>query len=107
MHTPSHLPSASAPFGAQPRLAELSQTLLFGEIWARPVLDRRERSLITLAALLALGRAEQFAIHLGIAETHGLSAEEVSELITHLAFYAGWPAAHTASCVLAERQEAK
>jgi 4-carboxymuconolactone decarboxylase len=92
------------PFADQPRLAELTQTLLFGEIWARPPLNRRERSLITLAALLALGRAEQFAIHIGIAETHGVSREEISELITHLAFYAGWPAAHTASRLLAETQ---
>lgn len=106
MHNQQNIPSASSPFAAQPRLAELSQTLLFGEIWARPVLNRRERSLITLAALLALGRSEQFRIHLGIAETHGLCAEEISELITHLAFYAGWPAAHTASCIQAERQGA-
>lgn len=92
------------PFADQPRLAELSQTLLFGEIWNRPHLDRRLRSLITLAALQALGRAEQFAIHIGLAKKHGVSSEEISELITHLAFYAGWPSAHTASRLLAEAE---
>lgn len=107
MHHPANPPAASAPFAAQPRLAELSQSLLFGEIWARPGLDRRERSLVTLAALLALGRSEQFSIHLEIAKTHGVRTEEISELITHLAFYAGWPAAHTASCILAEQQGAE
>ncbi|NIG77305.1 carboxymuconolactone decarboxylase family protein [Klebsiella sp. Ap-873] len=83
-----------------PKLASMSNDLLFLDIWERPELNKRDRSLITVAALLALYRLEQLPIHLDLARQNGVSDEELSELITHLAFYAGWPAAHSALKVL-------
>lgn len=80
-----------------PKLIELSETVLYGDIWQRPGLAKRDRSLITIAALLALGRIDQLKVHVGRAEADGVTAEEISELITHLAFYAGWPAAMSAA----------
>lgn len=79
-----------------PRLAELSQQVLFGDIWQRPALSPRERSLITLAALVALGRTQQLPWHLDFAAHNGLTREQIVEAFTHLAFYAGWPAAVSA-----------
>ena len=79
-----------------PKLASLSTELLFKDIWERPELNKRDRSLITVAALLALYRPEQLPFHLSLARQNGVRDEEMSELITHLAFYAGWPAAHSA-----------
>ncbi|HWU04385.1 MAG TPA: carboxymuconolactone decarboxylase family protein [Novosphingobium sp.] len=84
-----------------PKLAELGDKLLFGEIWNRPELSKRDRSLITVAALLALYRPEQLPFHLNHAIENGLSREELAEAITHLAFYAGWPAATSAAKILA------
>ncbi|MCG2585607.1 carboxymuconolactone decarboxylase family protein [Massilia sp. TS11] len=79
-----------------PKLAELSSEVLFGDIWQRPQLSPRERSLVTVAALIALYRLEQLPFHLQRAIENGLSREELSEAATHLAFYAGWPAAVSA-----------
>src|SRR5215218_7963634 len=89
-----------------PKLVELTETVLYGDVWERPGLSKRDRSLITVAALIALGRAEQLPLHLERAEANGISAEEVGEMITHLAFYAGWPAAMTAGRVAADRAAA-
>ena len=83
------------------KLAELTQTVLFGDIWQRPELSPRERSIATVAALLALYRLEQLPFHLQKALDNGVSRAELGELITHLAFYAGWPAAASAVDVLA------
>lgn len=83
-----------------PKLAELTQQVLFGDIWQRSVLSPRERSLITLATLSALGREQQLPWHLEFAHQNGLSHEELVELFTHQAFYAGWPAAVTALALL-------
>ena len=82
-----------------PGLVDLSSRVLFGEVWERPGLSKRDRSLITCATLIALGRERQLVGHLGRALDNGLSKNELSEVITHLAFYAGWPAAMTAAQV--------
>lgn len=83
-----------------PKLAELTQQVLFGDIWQRSVLSPRERSLITLVTLSALGREQQLPWHLEFAQQNGLNREELVELFTHQAFYAGWPAAVTALALL-------
>jgi len=79
-----------------PKLAELSNEVLFNDIWAREALSPRDRSLITLSALVAMGRLQQLPWHLGFARQNGVSNEEIIEIFTHLAFYAGWPAAVSA-----------
>jgi 4-carboxymuconolactone decarboxylase len=79
-----------------PKLVELTETVLYGDVWERPGLSKRDRSLITVAALTALGRSDQLPLHLERALGNGVTREELGELITHLAFYAGWPAAMTA-----------
>src|SRR5436309_9771384 len=79
-----------------PKLVELSETVLYGDVWERPGLSKRDRSLVTVAALTAMSRSDQLAGHLERALANGVTREEIGELITHLAFYAGWPAAMTA-----------
>jgi len=79
-----------------PKLVELSETVLYGDIWERPGLSKRDRSLITVAALTALYRSDQLQGHIERALANGVTREEIGELITHMAFYAGWPAAMTA-----------
>ena len=79
-----------------PKLIELLETVLYGDVWERPGLSKRDRSLITVAALMAMGRSDQLPVHLERALGNGVTREELGELITHLAFYAGWPAAMTA-----------
>lgn len=83
-----------------PKLAELTDRVLFGDIWERPGLSPRDRSLATVATLIALHRTEQLPFHLRRARDNGVSHDELVELITHLAFYAGWPAAASAITVL-------
>ena len=82
-----------------PALIDYTEKLIFGEVWERPALSKRDRSLITVACLIATYRPEQLAGHLGRAMDNGLTKDELSEAITHLAFYAGWPAAMTAAGV--------
>jgi 4-carboxymuconolactone decarboxylase len=84
-----------------PKLAQLTDDVLFGDIWTRSELSPRERSLVTVAALVALYRLEQLPFHLGRAIENGISREELAEVITHLAFYSGWPTAHSAMSLLA------
>ncbi|MFI9208350.1 carboxymuconolactone decarboxylase family protein [Streptomyces sp. NPDC053253] len=79
-----------------PKLAELTDQVLFGDVWERPQLSPRDRSLVTVSVLAALYRTEQLGFHLGKAIENGLSVDELVEAITHLAFYAGWPNAMTA-----------
>jgi len=79
-----------------PKLVELTEDVLFGDVWERPQLSKRDRSLITCAALVALGKTEQLDFHVPNALKNGVSGEELIELITHLAFYAGWPSAMSA-----------
>jgi 4-carboxymuconolactone decarboxylase len=89
-----------------PKLIELTEQVVYGDVWERPGLSKRDRSLITVAALIALERREQLPLHLERAAANGVTDEEVGEMITHLAFYAGWPAAMTAGMVQAERVDA-
>lgn len=86
-----------------PKFAELTDQVLFGDIWQRPQLSPRERSLATVATLVALNRHEQLPFHLARARANGVRPDELAELITHLAFYAGWPCA--ASAIAALRQQ--
>lgn len=79
-----------------PKLVELSETVLYGDVWERPGLSKRDRSLITVAALIATYRGDQLPGHIERALGNGVTREELGEVITHLAFYAGWPAAMTA-----------
>jgi 4-carboxymuconolactone decarboxylase len=85
-----------------PRSFELTDEVLFGDVWARPELAPRDRSLITCAALITNGSTEQLRAHLGIAKTNGLTETELKEMIIHLAFYAGWPRAISAIMVAKE-----
>ena len=80
-----------------PDLINYSEKWLFGEVWERPGLKKRDRSLIVVATLIALGRERQLPGHLNRALDNGVTKQEISEIITHLAFYAGWPAARTAA----------
>jgi 4-carboxymuconolactone decarboxylase len=79
-----------------PALGEITNKVLFGEVWERPGLSPRDRSLITVATLVATYRTNELPFHLERALENGVTRDEISELITHLAFYAGWPAANTA-----------
>ncbi|MGN2425469.1 carboxymuconolactone decarboxylase family protein [Klebsiella electrica] len=88
-----------------PKLASLSEEVLFGDIWQRPALSPRDRSLITLSALVAMYRPEQLAWHLWhlkFARANGVTESEITELFTHLSFYAGWPAAVSALNVFSQ-----
>jgi 4-carboxymuconolactone decarboxylase len=79
-----------------PKLAQLTDDVLFGDVWERPQLSKRDRSLITCAALVATGKTEQMSFHFPRAVENGVTQEELIELITHLAFYVGWPSAMSA-----------
>ncbi|MEN2425658.1 carboxymuconolactone decarboxylase family protein [Chromobacterium vaccinii] len=79
-----------------PKLAELSSQVLFDDVWRRPGLSPRERSLATIAALIGQARPHALDFHLRRGLENGLSAEELGELLTHLAFYVGWPSATAA-----------
>jgi 4-carboxymuconolactone decarboxylase len=79
-----------------PKLAQLTDDVLFGDVWERPQLSKRDRSLITCAALIATGKTEQMSFHFPRAIENGVTHEELVELITHLAFYVGWPSAVSA-----------
>ena len=83
-----------------PGLVHFTDDVLFGEVWQRPQLSPRDRSLVTVAALLTGGNAEQLTFHLQYAKDNGVAEDELIEAITHLAFYAGWPKAMTAITVL-------
>jgi 4-carboxymuconolactone decarboxylase len=90
-----------------PKLAELTDDVLYADVWERPALSRRDRSLVTVAALLALYRDAELDLHLRLALDNGVTADELAEVATHLAFYAGWPcsvsAAHRLRHVLDDR----
>ena len=90
-----------------PKLAQLTDDVLFGDVWARPGLSPRDRSLATVSALIAMNRPDQLRSHLKLARDNGLTEAELVEAITHLAFYAGWPSAVTASVVAREVFEKK
>ena len=85
-----------------PKLAQLTDDVLFGVVWERAELSPRDRSLVTVAALIANGNTEQLTGHLNRAKQNGLSETELAEVIIHLAFYAGWPRAMSAVKVARE-----
>ena len=89
-----------------PKFAEVTDLVLFGDVWARPGLSPRDRSIVTVSALIAMFRPDELTFHLGRALDNGVTWDELVELVTHLAFYAGWPCAHTAVVALEKvRQE--
>ncbi len=89
--------SAQKTFGdIAPALADYSDKVLFGDVWKRPGLSPRDRSLITVASLISLYRTNELPFHLKKALQNGVSREEIVEVITHLAFYSGWPTASSA-----------
>jgi 4-carboxymuconolactone decarboxylase len=100
------MPDTTQPSGAQkmfgdfaPALVHFTDDVLFGEVWTRPALSPKERSLITVASLITSGSTEQLTHHLGRAKDNCATEQELIETITHLAFYAGWPKAMSAMTV--------
>ena len=95
------MPKPSGPqkaFGdIAPALAGYTEDVLFGDVWKRPGLSPRDRSLITVTTLIAGYRHNELPFHLKLALQNGVTREELAEVITHLAFYAGWPCASTAT----------
>ncbi|HTV58714.1 MAG TPA: carboxymuconolactone decarboxylase family protein [Verrucomicrobiae bacterium] len=85
-----------------PKLVELTDRVLFGDVWERPELSKRDRSLATVAALVAMQRPDQLRWHLKRALENGLTKDELIEAITHLAFYSGWPNAMTGITIAKE-----
>jgi len=79
-----------------PKMVQLTDDVLFGDVWKRPGLSPRDRSLVTVAVLAATCRPDQLASHLRRALANGLTQDELVEALTHLAFYAGWPSAMAA-----------
>ena len=115
VHAQTQTPAASDTAGNQqqsraqqlmgdiaPKLAALTDDVPYGDIWERPELSKRDRSLVTVAALIALNRPDQLRSHLALARQNGVAEEELVETITHLAFYAGWPNSVTAVSVAKE-----
>lgn len=99
-----------SPFGdIAPALGDYTDNVLFGDVWQRPQLSPRDRSLVTVSSLVAQYRINELPFHLKFALQNGVTREELTEAITHLAFYAGWPAASTAigiaRRVFAEREK--
>ena len=82
-----------------PALGDYTDRVLFGEVWKRPGLSPRDRSLVTVASLVSLYRTNELPFHLAKAIENGVTKNELIEVITHLAFYAGWPTANTAVAI--------
>ena len=85
-----------------PKLLELTEQVLYGDVWERPGLSKRDRSLITLSTLVALNRPDVLPLPLARALENGVTRDEIGELITHLAFYSGWPTSVSASLLAKE-----
>ncbi|HEY5651947.1 MAG TPA: carboxymuconolactone decarboxylase family protein [Acidimicrobiia bacterium] len=85
-----------------PKFVDLTDEVLYGDVWERPGLSKRDRSLVTISALIALNRPDQIRFHLQRASENGVTLDEIIEAITHLAFYAGWPCAVTATSIAKE-----
>ena len=90
-----------------PKLIELTDEVIYGDMWEREELSKRDRSLITVASLVAMGRERQLVGHLGRALDNGVTQDEIIETITHLAFYSGWPTAMTAAAIAKDVFEAR
>jgi 4-carboxymuconolactone decarboxylase len=98
--TPS--PAREAVRATVPKLIEVSETVIYGDIWERPGLSKRDRSLMVISALIASYRPDQLRGHIGRGLDNGLTKDEISEIITHLAFYSGWPGSMTAARIFQE-----
>lgn len=83
-------------------MVELTDNVLYADIWERSELSKRDRSLVTVSALVAMNRPDQLRSHLARARSNGVTEEELVEAITHLAFYSGWPNAVTALVIAKE-----
>lgn len=105
--TPQPRPSQRAIGDFSPKLAQLTDDVLYADVWERPQLAKRDRSLVTVAALIAMNRPDQLRSHFARARDNGVTQEELIETITHMAFYAGWPSAVTAIAVAREVFEKK
>jgi 4-carboxymuconolactone decarboxylase len=90
-----------------PKLVEMTNAYVYDDVWERKQLSKRDRSIVTIAALVALGWKEQLESHIARGLANGLSREEVAEIITHLSMYSGWPSAMTASHVAVDVFEAE
>jgi 4-carboxymuconolactone decarboxylase len=102
------LPSTRERIGdVAPKLVDLTEKVLFGDVWERPGLSKRDRSVITVTALVAMNRTEQLPFHLRRALENGVTRDELVELITHLAFYSGWPTAMSAMGLAKEAFQGK
>jgi 4-carboxymuconolactone decarboxylase len=93
---PEPTPAQRAIGDFAPKLVELTDDVLFGDVWKRTELSARDRSLITVASLVTSSSFEQLSNHLRLAKQNGLTEPELKEAIIHLAFYAGWPKAMSA-----------
>lgn len=85
-----------------PKMAELTDNVQYGDIWERPGLSKRDRSLVTITALIALNRPDQLRSHIAIGLQNGLTEDEIIEAITHMAFYSGWPSAVSSLAIAKE-----
>lgn len=90
-----------------PKLVEMTHSYVYGDVWERTELSKRDRSLVTIAALVATGWQDQLASHIGRGLANGLTREEIAEIITHLSMYSGWPSAMTAAHVACDVFEAQ
>ncbi|WP_454622060.1 carboxymuconolactone decarboxylase family protein [Bradyrhizobium cenepequi] len=102
-------PAAKQPSRAQqlygdiaPKMVELTDNVLYADIWERPGLSKRDRSLVTISALIALNRPDQLRSHINLGLQNGLTKDEIVETITHMAFYSGWPSAVSSLAVAKE-----
>ena len=85
-----------------PKLIDMTEKVVCGDVWERPGLSKRDRSLITVSALIAMNRADQLKGHLERALGNGVTKDEIGEVITHMALYAGWPTAMTAGRIASQ-----
>ena len=91
-----------SPYELIPHLGRLKDDVVYDDVWEQPELSKRDRSLITVAALTALYRTPELRGHMKRALANGVNQDELRGLITHLGFYAGWPTAVNAGRIAAE-----
>ena len=99
MSKPPPVPAREHVRSFAPKLIDLTEKVVYGDVWERPGLSKRDRSLITCAALVAMNRTEQLRGHVARAIDNGVTRDEIVEVITHMAFYSGWPTAMSAANV--------
>jgi 4-carboxymuconolactone decarboxylase len=85
-----------------PKLIDMTEKVVYGDVWERPGLSKRDRSLITVSALIAMNRADQLTGHLERALVNGVTKDEIGEVITPMALYAGWATAMTAGRIASQ-----